>query len=217
MQQMQQLNFPEGKTMKIAIVGATGNVGSRLVDEALSRGHHVTAIARNTAGVPPAKNLTPLNADAGVAESLAPLLKGHDALISAIKFRQVEPDILIGAVRESGVRRYLVVGGAGSLEVAPGLALVDSPGFPALYRDEALAGRAFLDALRKVDDLDWTMLSPSALFTAGRRTGVFRLGADSLLTGADGKSWISFEDFAIALLDEVEHPKHVHARFTVGY
>jgi putative NADH-flavin reductase len=203
--------------MKIAIIGATGNVGARLVDEALSRGHHVTAVARSATGLTPAKNMKPVNADAGVAGSLVPVLKGHDAVISAIKFLQVKPDVLIRAARESGVPRYLVVGGAGSLEVAPGLALVDSPGFPALYRDEALAGKAFLDALRKVDDLDWTMLSPSALFTAGQRTGVFRLGADSLLTAADGKSWISFEDFAIALLDEVEHPKHRRARFTVGY
>jgi uncharacterized protein len=203
--------------LKIAIVGATGNVGSRLVDEALARGHHVTAIARNAASVPPHKNLTSAKADAGAPGSLAPALKGHDAIISSLKFRQVAPDVLIRAVRESGVRRYLVVGGAGSLEVAPGLALVDSPGFPALYRDEALAGKVFLDVLRKVDDLDWTMLSPSALFTAGKRTGVLRRGADSLLTAADGKSWISYEDFAIAMLDEVEHPQHVRARFTVGY
>ena len=87
----------------------------------------------------------------------------------------------------------------------------------ALYRDEALAGKAFLDALRKVDDLDWTMLSPSALFTAGQRTCVFRLGGNSLLTAADGKSWISFEDFAVAMLNEVEHPQHIRQRFTVGY
>jgi len=115
------------------------------------------------------------------------------------------------------VKRYLVVGGAGSLEVSPGHALVDSPGFPALYKEESLAGKAFLEALRKVDDLDWTMLSPSALFTEGKRTGVFRLGRDALLTAADGKSWISFEDFAVAMLDEVEHPRHIRQRFTVGY
>jgi putative NADH-flavin reductase len=124
---------------------------------------------------------------------------------------------LINAVRRSAVKRYLVVGGAGSLEVSPGLALVDSPGFPALYREESLAGKAFLEALRKVNDLDWTMLSPSAVFTAGKRTGVFRLGRDSLLTAADGNSSISFEDFAIALLNEVERPQHSRMRFTVGY
>jgi uncharacterized protein len=203
--------------MNIAIIGATGNVGSRLVDEALSRGHQVTAIARNAARLPPDKNLTVSNADANNPGELASALKGHDAVISATPFRQVKPDSLIDAVRRSAVKRYLVVGGAGSLEVAPGLALVDSPGFPALYREESLAGKTFLEALRKVNDLDWTMLSPSAVFTAGKRTGVFRLGRDSLLTAADGKSSISFEDFAIALLNEVEHPKHSRMRFTVGY
>ena len=203
--------------MKIAIVGATGNVGSRLVDEALSRGHRVTAIARDAGRLPPDKDLTFAKADAANPEELAAAAKGHDVVISATRFQQVKPEVLIGAVRRSGVKRYLVVGGAGSLDVAPGLALVDSPGFPALYRDESVAGRTFLDALRKVNDLDWTMLSPSALFTAGKRTGVFRLGQDSLLTAADGKSWISFEDFAVALLNEVEHPQHIRQRFTVGY
>jgi putative NADH-flavin reductase len=203
--------------VKIAIIGASGNVGSRIVDEALSRGHHVTAISRRAARLSPHKNLTFVNADATDPEQLANALEGHDVVISATKFQQVAPESLIEAVRRSGLRRYLVVGGAGSLEVAPGQALVDSPGFPALYRDEALAGKAFLDALRKTNDLDWTMLSPSALFTAGKRTGVFRLGDDSLLTAADGKSSISFEDFAIALLNEVEHPQHIRKRFTVGY
>jgi putative NADH-flavin reductase len=203
--------------LKIAIIGATGNVGSRLVDEALSRGHHVTAIARDAGNLPPDRNLTLAKADATNPETLSEVLKGHDVVISATRFQQVKPESLIGAVRRSGVKRYLVVGGAGSLEVSPGLALVDSPGFPALYRDESLAGKAFLDALRKVEDLDWTMLSPSALFAAGKRTGVFRLGQDSLLTAVDGKSWISFEDFAVALLNEVEHPRHIRARFTVGY
>ena len=203
--------------MKIAIIGATGNVGSRLVDEALSRGHQVTAVARNASRLPPDENLSFSAADATDPEQLVRALGGHDVVISATPFRLVEPEGLIGAVRRSGVRRYLVVGGAGSLEVAPGLALVDSPGFPALYREEALAGKAFLATLRKVDDLDWTMLSPSALFTAGKRTGVFRLGHDSLLTAADGKSWISFEDFAVAMLNEVERPQHVRQRFTVGY
>jgi len=203
--------------MKIAIIGATGNVGSRLVDEALSRGHRVRAIARNPGRLAPDDNLTFSAIDAAATGELSAALAGHDVVISAIQFVQVKPESLIEAVRRSGVRRYLVVGGAGSLDVAPGLALVDSPGFPALYREEALAGKAFLAALRTVADLDWTMLSPSALFTAGQRTGAFRSGHDSLLTAADGKSWISFEDFAVALLNEIEHPQHVRQRFTVGY
>jgi putative NADH-flavin reductase len=203
--------------MKIAVIGATGNVGSRLVDEALSRGHQVTAVARNASRLPPDERLTFSSADATDPEQLSRALAGHDVVISATPFRQVKPESLIGAVRRSGVKRYLVVGGAGSLEVSPGHALVDSPGFPALYKEESLAGKAFLEALRKVADLDWTLLSPSALFTDGKRTGVFRLGHNSLLTAADGKSWISFQDFAVAMFDEVEHPQHIRQRFTVGY
>jgi uncharacterized protein len=210
------LRFQE-KSMQIAIVGATGNVGSRLVDEALSRGHGVTAVARNASRLPPDAGSTFSAADATDPAQLSEALRGHDVVVSATPFRNVEPDSLIGAVRQSRVNRYLVVGGAGSLEVSPGHALVDSPDFPALYREEALAGKVLLEALRKVNDLDWTMLSPSALFTAGKRTGAYRLGQSSLLTAADGKSWISFEDFAIAMLNEVEHPKHVRQRFTVGY
>src|SRR6201995_3444658 len=161
--------------MKIGVIGAPGNRGPRLVDEARSRGHRVTAVARHSSRLPPDDNLIFSTADATDPEQLARAVAGHDVVISATPFRLVKPDSLIGAVRRSGVKRYLVVGGAGSLEVSPGHALVDSPGFPALYKEESLAGKTFLEALRKVDDLDWTMLSPSALFTDGKRTGVFRL------------------------------------------
>jgi putative NADH-flavin reductase len=125
--------------------------------------------------------------------------------------------MLIGAAKESGVGRYLVVGGAGSLEVAPGVPLVTTPSFPPQYHAEASKGAEFLDRLRQEKDLNWTFLSPSALFVAGERTGKFRLGTDQLLTAADGRSWISFEDFAVALADEIERPAHLRARFTVGY
>jgi len=120
------------------------------------------------------------------------------------------------AVRLSGVKRYLVVGGAGSLWASPGKLHVDSPHFPAFAKDEAMGGKRFLDQLRDLMDLEWTMLSPSALFTAGERTTRFRLGEDTLLSGIDGKSWISYEDFAIAMLDEIETPSQVRRRFTVG-
>jgi putative NADH-flavin reductase len=203
--------------MKIAIVGATGNVGRRLVAEALQRGHHVTAIARDTSALAASPQLQAVDADAQVPEVLAAALAGHDAVISSVAFRMVKPEPLIDAVRRSGVARYLVVGGAGSLEVAPGVALVETPGFPPPYKEEAQAGKAFLDVLRGVRDLEWTMLSPSALFVAGERSGSFRLGDDALLTAADGKSWISYEDYAVAMLDEIETPRHVRRRFTVGY
>jgi putative NADH-flavin reductase len=123
---------------------------------------------------------------------------------------------LIEAVRASGVKRYLVVGGAGSLEVAPGLKLIDAPDFPTEYKAEAAAGGVFLDLLRGEVDLDWTFLSPSALFVPGERTGKFRLGQDQLLANEQGSS-ISFEDYAVALVDELEKPTHSRQRFTVGY
>ena len=203
--------------MKIAIIGATGNVGRRLVNEALRRGHSVTAIARNTSALTPTPKLALEQADAHDPAALAAVVAGHDSVLSSVAFRMVAPASLIAAVRRSGVKRYLVVGGAGSLEIAPGSLLVDSPNFPAPYKEEASKGKLFLDALRDVDDLEWTMLSPSALFVAGERTGTFRLGTDSLLTASDGKSWISYEDYAAAMIDEIEQPKHVRRRFTVGY
>ena len=148
--------------------------------------------------------------------ALAALLKGHDAVISAVHFTASDAATLVGAVRDAGVSRYLVVGGAGSLEVAPGEKVIDQPDFPEAYKPEASAGGVFLDYLRGVDDLEWTFLSPSAEFVPGERTGRFRLGKDELLTHAEGSS-ISFEDYAIALVDELEQPAHVRQRFTVGY
>ena len=161
--------------------------------------------------------LTLVRGDANSPESLAPLLAGHDVVVSSVPFRSGDPKLLIEAVRRSGVLRYLVVGGAGSLLIAPGQVFVDSPNFPAVAKEEAGRGKVFLDALRTVTDLDWTMLSPSALITPGERTGKFRLGDDLLLTGADGKSWISHEDYAVAFVDEIENGAHLRRRFTVGY
>lgn len=203
--------------MKIAIIGASGNVGQRLVAEALRRGHQVSAMARNAPALAAAPGLAALAVDAHDTAALAAALAGHDAVVSSIAFRMIEPGELIAAVRRSGVARYLVVGGAGSLQVAPGQLLIDTPQFPAAYKEEAGKGKLFLDALRQTDDLDWTMLSPSALFVPGERTGRFRLGGDTLLVGDDGKSTVSYEDFAIAMLDEIERPAHLRRRFTVGY
>jgi len=203
--------------MNIAIIGATGNVGSRLVDEALSRGHRVTAIARHASSLAARPGLVTRNIDLADGAALAAALRGHDAVLSSVRFQPVPLDAVVAPVKQAGVSRLLVVGGAGSLEVAPGAALVDTPDFPPEYKAEAQAGRAWLDGLRREKDLEWTFLSPSALFVPGERTGKFRLGGDALLTAADGRSWISMEDFAIAMLDEVENPSHVRQRFTVGY
>jgi putative NADH-flavin reductase len=203
--------------MKIAVVGASGNAGSRIVSELASRGHSVTAIARHPEKIAAGPNVTVKAGDAQDQAGLARLFAGHDAAISSIHFLDSDPAKLIAAARDSKVGRYLVVGGAGSLEVAPGVRLVTVPAFPAQYKAEAEKGGAFLDLLRQEKELNWTFLSPSALFVPGERTGKFRLGTDQLLTAADGKSSISFEDFAVALADEIERPAHIRARFTVGY
>lgn len=203
---------------RIVILGITGRAGSRLAAELLTRGHAVTGIARNVSNLPQRPGLTLHSADATRAEALVPLLRGHDAVISATRFvGGSEAGVLIAAARQADVPRLLVVGGAGSLEVAPGVALVDTPEFPVAYKAEASAGRDFLGTLQKEKDLDWTFLSPSALFEPGARTGKFRLGGDQLLVDAQGRSWVSMEDYAIALADELESPKHSRRRFTVGY
>ena len=202
----------------IAILGITGRAGSRIATELLQRGHTVTGIARNVADVAPRDGLTVKPGDAMKADTLAPLLHGHDAVVSATRFDGgSDAATVVAAAKQAGVPRLLVVGGAGSLEVAPGVAVVDTPGFPAAYKAEALAGRAFLNTLRDEKDLNWTFLSPSALFEPGERTGTFRLGGDQLLADAAGASRITMEDYAIALVDEIESPRHSRQRFTVGY
>ncbi len=203
--------------MNVALIGITGRVGSRILAELLQRGHSVTGIARESAKASPAPRLVIKTADATDAAQLAPLLKGHDAVISAARFATSDPRALIAAVKQAGMVRLLVVGGAGSLEVAAGKALVDTPDFPEAYKLEANAGRAFLDVLRAEKDLDWAFASPSAEFAPGARTGSFRIGGDRLLVDASGKSRISMEDYAIAFVDELETPKHTRRRFTVGY
>lgn len=200
----------------VALIGASGNAGSRLLKELSDRGHRVTAIARNREKVAKLPGVTAVKADVFDKAGLTAALRGHDAVISAVHFTASDPQFLIDAVRAAGVKRYLVVGGAGSLEVAPGKQLVDQPDFPEAYKAEATKGGVFLDLLKKVTDLDWTFLSPAAMFVPGARTGKFRLGKDQLLTNAQGSS-ISFEDFAIAMVDELEKPAHSRQRFTVGY
>lgn len=201
---------------KIALIGASGNAGSRILKELSDRGHQVTGIARNPDKVTALPNVTAVAADLFDSDRLAEVLKGHDAVISSVHFVASNAALLVDAVRKAGVRRYLVVGGAGSLEVEPGKRLLDQPGFPDEYRPEAAAGYAFLEYLKQVEDLEWSFLSPSMMFVPGARTGKFRLGKDSLLTSDAGSS-ISFEDFAVALADEVEQPQHSRQRFTVGY
>ena len=202
--------------MKVAVIGGTGRAGGRIVEELARRGHQVTAIARHPDKAPKLPGVTAKGVDVHDAKAMTEALKGHDVAVSALRFLDAEPAEVISVVKAAGVPRYLVVGGASSL-LAGGQRLFDSPHFPAEYKPEASAGIAFLDALKAEPELDWTYLSPSMIFDGDERTGKFRLGGDELLTPAEGMSRITFPDFAIAMVDEIETPKHRRQRFTVGY
>ncbi|MNC49362.1 hypothetical protein D3C75_985360 [compost metagenome] len=188
-----------------------------MLEEALRRGHSVTAIARNPAKLQGREGVTSVALDVSDAAALEHALKGHDVVLSAAHFSSIKPQAIIEPVKKAGVKRLLVVGGAGSLLLPSGHKVIDSPDFPEAYKAEATAGGHYLDTLRQEKELDWTFLSPSAEFVEGARTGSYKTGKDHLLIGADGKSWISFADYAIAMLDEVETPAHSRQRFTVGY
>ncbi len=213
--------------MKIALIGATGFVGSALLKEALDRGHEVTAIGRHPEKIPPHAKLRSQKGDVYNADEVARLVAGHDAVISAFNPGWSNPDIynqqvkgteaIIKGVKQAGIKRLLFVGGAGSLEVKPGVQALDLPGFPAEYKQGALATREALNQLRKESGLDWSFLSPSADLAPGQRTGKFRLGTDQMLSDTNGQSRISVEDYAMAMVDEAEKPKHIRQRFTVGY
>ena len=202
---------------QVCLIGATGNAGSRILSELAHRGHQVTAVVRHPERVPKLGRVVSAVGDANQGDGLAKLLAGHDVVVSSVHFLQCDADKLIGAVRKAGVARYVVVGGAGSLDNGKGVKMIDAGGVPKPYQAESRAGCAFLDRLRATDDLDWTFLSPSAQFVAGERTGVFRLGTDTALRDTNGRSWISYEDYAVALVDEIEESRHSRRRFTVGY
>lgn len=202
---------------KIAIIGATGRAGSQLLEEALRRGHQVTAIARDPSKLAGRAGVTLRALDVTDAPALEQAVAGSDVVISAAHFSTIPASAIIEPVKKAGVKRLLVVGGAGSLLLSGGGKVIDSPGFPEEYKAEASAGGVYLDTLRQEKDLDWTFLSPSAEFVETARTGTFRVGKDDLLVSSEGRSWISFADYAIALIDEVETPKHSRQRFTVGY
>lgn len=214
--------------MKIALIGASGRVGRHILAEALERGHQVTAIVRRPERVSSHPNLTTVKGDALNMAELAPQLKGHDAVISAFSPGLGHPDLyqqmvdgahaIIQATKQAGVPRLLVVGGAASLEVAPGVELIDTPDFPGEWKDAALGTRAFLVQLRfESDALDWTFLSPAMLLDEGPRLGQFRLGTDQVLFNAKGESHISLADYAVAMINELEQHKHPRQRFTVAY
>ena len=213
--------------MKVAIIGATGQIGAFIRDEALARGHYVTAIVRHPEKMTAQHaHLTVVEADI-LRDEVEELVKGHDAVISAYNPGWSNPDIyneqikgyerIVTGVKKSGIRRLLVVGGAGSLEVAPGVQVLDMASFPEQVKKGVLATREVLYMLKEEQELEWTFLSPPASIKPGERTGDYRVGKDQLLKNEKGESSISTQDYAIAMLDELENPQHIRERFTVGY
>ena len=213
--------------MKIALIGATGFVGAAVLTELLSRGHQVSALARTPSKIAPQAGLTVVAADALDPQQVAKAVAGTEAIISAYNPGWTEPKIyelflqgsqaILDGAKLAQVKRVLAVGGAGSLFVAPGLQLVDTPPFPAEYKQGALAARELLNRLYQETALDWTFLSPPIALAPGERSGKYRVGADELLPGVgDAPAGISVADLAVAIVDEIEAPKHVQKRFTVA-
>jgi uncharacterized protein len=214
--------------MKVALLGAKGMVGSRILSEALSRGHTLTVVVRDPAGYTAPEGVKVVAGDTADPQSITQAVASHDAVISAVgPGRNDNPQpqnitqaarTLLQALPEAGVKRLLLVGGAGSLEVAPGLQLMDSPQFPEAFKPEAYAARDALNIFKEGGtNLDWTFFSPSIFIEPGERTGQFRVGGDQLLFDASGQSRISCEDFAVAILDELEKGENIRRRITVGY
>lgn len=215
--------------MNVALIGASGFVGSAILNELLSRGHNVTAIVRNPEKVNAvSERLEVAKADVSDTESLIRACKGKDAVISAYNPGWANPDIyeetlrnyplILESVKRSGVSRLLCVGGAGTLFCAPGLRVVDSGAIPeAIMGGVKSLGEFYLNTLSKEDDIDWVFFSPAGALEPGKRTGVFRLGKDDLIVDSEGRSRISVEDYAVAMVDELESPVHHKERFTIGY
>jgi putative NADH-flavin reductase len=218
--------------MKIALIGASGFVGAKVLAEALERGHEVTAIVRKPEALAAHPKVKAVKLDVADVEGLVQALKGHDAVVSAFNPGRGTPGdevydqhvaghkAVIAAVKRSGVKRYVAVGGAASLKTDEGVELLDSPSFPKEfepYKGGIRGTRAQYYMLKEEPELDWVFLAPSAMLQPGERTGSFRTGKDHLLVGTDGVSRISLEDYAMALVDELERPAHHRERFTVGY
>jgi|SRR5579875_54191 len=213
--------------MKLVVFGASGTIGSRIVAEALNRGHQITAVSQDPDSFDRADaRINVVRGNVLDPASVAQVVRGADAVVSSIGVRRGKypqslmaegARALIAGLRQAGVRRLVVVSSAGSLEVAPGQMLMDTPGFNPQTRPGSLSHLEALKALREASDLEWTAISPPQTIRPGERTGNFRVGAERLLTDAEGKSAISTEDYAVALVDELEQPRHVRQRFTVAY
>lgn len=212
------------KAVRVALFGATGMIGSQILAEAIDRGHDVTAVVRGTTR--PFVQGRTIRGDATNARSVARVAAGHEAVISAIggvadgnpRAVVTAAHALISGLREADVRRLIVVGGAGSLTTADGIRVVDTPEFPASWRPGSLAQAEALEVFRaRAGRLGWTYVSPAHLIEPGERTARYTTGRHHLVTDAAGVSRISTQDYAVALIDELERPAHLRTRFTVGY
>lgn len=213
----------------VVLIGASGFVGSAILNELLTKGHKVTAIVRNPQKINVENpNLAVIKADVSDTNTLINACKGKDAVISAYNPGWTNPHIyeetlrnyplILDAVKQSGVKRLLCVGGAGTLFCAPGLRVVDSGVIPeAIMGGVKSLGEFYLNTLMNEKDIDWIFFSPAGTLEPGQRTGKFRLGKDDLIVDENGNSHISVEDYAVAMIDELENPKHHHERFTIGY
>lgn len=216
--------------MKIALIGATGFVGTELLNELLSRGHQVTALARDPAKLAAREGLTVVAADAYDAAQVAQAVEGHDVVLNAFNPGWNDPQLyqrfidgshaILAGVKRANAKRLVVIGGAGSLFVAPGVQLVDTPSFkdhvPPNIVPGAQAARDILGEFRNETAVNWTFVSPPAFLQPGTRTGAYRLGQEQLLMNGEQPAGISVQDFAVAVVDEVEQPKHSRQRFTVA-
>lgn len=216
--------------MKVALIGASGFVGAAILNELIQRGHKVTAIVRHPEKVKKAENVTAVKADVLNENAVAEAVKGHDAVISAYNAGWTNPNLydeflqgcqsIQAGVKKAGVKRLIVVGGAGSLFVAPNVQLVDTPEFPPEWKSGALSARDYLNILKQEKDLDWTFISPAIEMhqgTSGERKGTYRTSLETPVYNEAGRSIISVEDMATAIVDELEHPKHIRQRFTAAY
>ncbi|MBV1788416.1 NAD(P)-dependent oxidoreductase [Marinobacterium sp. D7] len=212
--------------MNIALIGASGFIGSALREEALSRGHSVTALVSRPERLTAQPGLIAQQVDVLDTRVLGERLAGFDTVLSAFSGHAQQDvqgyysqgfDSILAAAKVAGVKRLLMVGGAGSLEVAPGVQLIDTPDFPAQYKGTAEGARYALNRLRAQSEIAWTMLSPAAIIAPGERTGRYQLGSDQLLSDSEGNSQISVQDYAKAMIDELETPQHLNSRFTLAY
>ena len=207
----------KGLSMKVAHIGGSGKIGSKIVAELVSRGHSATVISRHPETVPTNKQISAVQGDVEDPGKLASLVRGHEAVLSSVPFVPGTSAKLLEAVRKSGVKRYIAVGGAGSLQTASGKLVKEADNIPAEWLPAINEGSELLRLLRAEQQLDWTFFSPAIFIGPGERTGKFRLGGDQVVVAADGKSSISYDDYAIAFVDELEKAQHIRKRFTIGY